>query len=243
MAPRDLNHALSLMRAYERHSQVLDDHTTATPTKPVRSPQRPSVPITTTQPTVPSTANATPQRPFKKLTPVQMAERRKKGLCYNCDEQYVHGHRCPRLFYLEVTDFEEDVSTEEVAEETELVISLHALTCIRSEDTMQIQVQMKGKVLTALLETGSTHNFVKLNIVLSLRLEVCSSRGRIAVANGDKIDCHGLANSVRLSIGPYIFTMDAYAIPLDSFDIILGVEFLRTLGPILWDLANMSMAF
>jgi hypothetical protein len=42
---------------------------------------------------------------------------------------------------------------------------------------------------------------------------------------------------------PDIFTMDAYAIPLDSFDIILGVQFLRTLGPILWDLANMSMAF
>jgi hypothetical protein len=44
-------------------------------------------------------------------------------------------------------------------------------------------------------------------------------------------------------VGPDIFTMDAYAIPLDSFDIILGVQFLRTLGPILWDLVNMSMAF
>jgi hypothetical protein len=76
-----------------------------------------------------------------------------------------------------------------------------------------------------------------------LQLEVCSSRGRVAVANGDKIDCHGLANSLRLCVGPDIFTMDSYAIPLDSFDIILGVQFLRTLGPILWDLANMNMAF
>jgi hypothetical protein len=110
-----------------------------------------------------------------------MAERRKKGLCYSCDEQYVRGHRCPCLFYLEVTDFEKDVSIEEVAEESESVISLHALIGIRLEDTMQIQVQMKGKVLTALLDTGSTHNFVKLNTVLSLRLEVCSSRGRVAI--------------------------------------------------------------
>jgi hypothetical protein len=38
MAPRDLNHALSLMRAYERHSQVLDGHATIAPTKAVRSP-------------------------------------------------------------------------------------------------------------------------------------------------------------------------------------------------------------
>jgi hypothetical protein len=192
---------------------------------------------------VPATGNVAPQRPFKKLTPGEMAERRKLGLYYNCDEQYVRGHRCPRLFYLEVADFEEDTAIEEVAEEPEPVISLHALTGIRSEDTMQIQVKMKDRLLTALLDTGSTHNFVNLNTALSLQLEVCSSRGRVAVANGDKIDCHGLANSLRLCVGPDIFTMDAYAIPLDSFDIILGVQFLRTLGPILWDLANMSMTF
>jgi hypothetical protein len=44
MAPRDLNHALSLARAYERRSQVLDGNIIASPTKPVRPPQRPSVP-------------------------------------------------------------------------------------------------------------------------------------------------------------------------------------------------------
>jgi hypothetical protein len=36
--------------------------------------------------------------------------------------------------------------------------------------------------------------------------------------------------------------MDAYAIPLDSFDIILGITFLHTLGPILWDLEDLCMA-
>jgi hypothetical protein len=107
---------------------------------------------------------------------------------------------------------------------------------------MHIQVKMKDRVLTALLDTGSTHNFVHLNTALSLQLEVSSSRGRVVVANGDKIDCHGLANSLRLCVGLDIFTMDAYAIPLYSFDIILGVQFPRTLGPIFWDLANMSMA-
>jgi hypothetical protein len=31
--------------------------------------------------------------------------------------------------------------------------------------------------------------------------------------------------------------MDLYAIPLDGFDIVLGCEWLRKLGPILWDQA------
>lgn len=34
-----------------------------------------------------------------------MVERRKQGLYYNCDEPYVQGHKCARLFYLEASDY------------------------------------------------------------------------------------------------------------------------------------------
>ncbi|KAH1038953.1 hypothetical protein J1N35_040696 [Gossypium stocksii] len=40
--------------------------------------------------------------PFiKRLTQTEMAERRAKGLCYNCDESYSMGHKCKRLFWIE----------------------------------------------------------------------------------------------------------------------------------------------
>jgi hypothetical protein len=132
------------------------------------------------------------QRPFKKLTPGEMAERRKRGLCYNCDEQYVRGHRCPRLFYLEVTDFEEDTGIEDESnpEDPAPIISLHALTGISSEGTMQLQVDIRGYALTALLDTGSTHNFVSLKTADGLRLAYSSNQGfQATVANGDKIHC------------------------------------------------------
>jgi hypothetical protein len=89
-----------------------------------------------------------------------MAERQRQGLCYNCDEQYVRGHRCPRLFYLEVADFEEEEAMETDPEEPEPMISLQALTGTRSEGTMQLEVSIKGQALTALLDTGSTNNFI-----------------------------------------------------------------------------------
>jgi len=44
-------------------------------------------------------------RTFRRLTPVEMQERRRQGLCYNCDEPYVPGHVCERLFYLECGDY------------------------------------------------------------------------------------------------------------------------------------------
>ena len=101
-----------------------------------------------------------------------MAERRKQGLCYNCNEPYVHGHKCAHLFFLEAADYivqepEEDdngpaASPVSVApfDPNEPLISLSAITGIRAEDTMQLHVQIGAHELTALLDSGSTHNFV-----------------------------------------------------------------------------------
>lgn len=41
-----------------------------------------------------------------------MLERRRQGLCYNCDEPYVRGHQCKRLFNLLLTN---DLSEEDAA--------------------------------------------------------------------------------------------------------------------------------
>jgi hypothetical protein len=70
-----------------------------------------------------------------------MAERRKMGLCYNCDELYARGHKCARLFYLEASDYiveEPDDAADDIADETPLtptpfdletpMISLSAIT-------------------------------------------------------------------------------------------------------------------
>jgi hypothetical protein len=67
-----------------------------------------------------------------------------------------------------------------------------------------------------------------------MQLEFTPCHGRqVIVGNGDRVNCYGLANSLSFSVGLEEFIMDAYAIPLDSFGVILGVQWLHTLGPIL----------
>jgi len=41
--------------------------------------------------------------PLQSLSPTQMEERRRKGLCFNCDEKFQPGHQCKsaNLFLLE----------------------------------------------------------------------------------------------------------------------------------------------
>nr|XP_012466044.1 unnamed protein product [Gossypium raimondii]XP_012466045.1 unnamed protein product [Gossypium raimondii] len=53
--------------------------------------------------------------PFiKRLTQTEMAERRAKGLCYNCDESYSMAHKCKRLFWIEVLDVEGTQDDDEI---------------------------------------------------------------------------------------------------------------------------------
>jgi hypothetical protein len=164
-APQDLQTAMYLARAFERRATAMP------PPQPrgARPPQR-SQPPRRALPAAPaaSLANAAvagegnpPMRQFRRLTPAEQQERRRQGLCFNCDEPYVPGHMCQRLFYLEVDDFIDDAVGEGAVEQNvgfleapvvadtaganTLVVSLHALAGIRIDKTLLLSVITKGE--------------------------------------------------------------------------------------------------
>ena len=182
-------------------------------------------------------------------------ERRRQGLCYNCDEPYVRGHVCQRLFYLEAVDYlDDDIPTEVAAvaaflDEAAVLapapaagqeptaqpqVSLYAIAGIWTENAMFLPASVHGHRLVALLDSGSTHNFINADLLRRLHLSTAPHPTmRVLVANGDRVPCEGVARGVSLAIGTEEFTISCYGISLGGFDLILGVEFLRTLGPIL----------
>jgi hypothetical protein len=48
---------------------------------------------------------------------------------------------------------------------------------------------------------------------------------------------------VPISINTEVFSISCFGITLGSFDLILGYDFLRALGPILWDFEHHRMSF
>ncbi|KAK1649429.1 hypothetical protein QYE76_067234 [Lolium multiflorum] len=81
-APHDLQTAMHYAREYERRPQALQ------PPPPSRGARRPAAPPPTAAPTTrpsPTTPAAT-RRTFRRLTPAEQLERRRLGLCFNCDE-------------------------------------------------------------------------------------------------------------------------------------------------------------
>jgi hypothetical protein len=246
LEPANLQQAMRLARAYERRNTPL---LLPAPRQGRRPPPTPSVsPAGTGVP-------AQQPQPFKRLTPDEMAERRKLGLCYNCDEPFVRGHKCPRLFYLEAPDYiveEPDDAADADAPNSDIppfdpdkpMISLSAATGIRAGDTKQLQVTIGAQEFTALLDSGSTHNFINVDAARLAGLQFRDSSGaHVIVANGDRVACRGLARDVPIKIADEPFTVDCFSIPLAPYDMVLGLTWLRSLGPILWDFASLRMAF
>jgi hypothetical protein len=262
-APQDLPTAMYLAWAFELRANAMLAMMPAAPPRPARPvqqrPQQPVPVLLVGGAGQPAAAVPPAPHPFRRLTPTEQQEHRRQGLCYNCDESFVYGHQCKCVFYLEARDFIDDTDTP-TEQETEdstameevttdamantLVVSLYTLADIRIAKSMVVPVLIKGERFLALLDTGSTHNFLRGDTMQ--RLGLATSGGeqlRVTVANGGRLPCAGIARNVPIVIGGAAFSVTCAGINLGGFDFILSVDFLRTLGPILWDLEAMTVSF
>ena len=250
--PGDLQTAMYLARAFERKASAL----AAPAQRGARPPQRPTTsahppagggpPATAPMPTAPTpTGTTTPARTFRRLTPAEMLERRRQGLCYNCDEQYVRSHVCPHVFYLESSDYIDDdvfTTTEDAAVESPmappdgaaahaLVVFVYALAGIRTYHTMLLPITINGERLLALLDTGSTHTFLQGTVMRCLGLVSHGGNNLcVTVANGERLPCEGIARDVLVLIGGESFPVTCVGLALGCFDFIIGVDFLGLWG-------------
>jgi len=121
---------------------------------------------------------------------------------------------------------------------------LAAITGINTEDTLRLSVRVAGVQLQALVDTGSTHTFIHEEVARRLGLLIEHRPGiSVKVANGDRVTSPGVCKGTKIGIGKDTFTIDCFALPLDGFDIVLGVKWLKSLGPISFDFRALWMAF
>ncbi|XP_062230337.1 uncharacterized protein LOC133928069 [Phragmites australis] len=209
--PMDLEHAMSLARAYEKKATRYGRGANT------RIPPR-SIPLSASGATpIPSTGDgAHLQRPIKRLTPSEMAERRRLGLCFNCDDKFTRGHRCAHLFYVELDDTTMDDGINEDHEEPadEPHISLYAVAGVQSAGTVRLRVTLAGQALLALVDSGSSHNFIrdKVAVCLGLHLHTVRTGLCVTVANGDQLRATGVCRSLSIGVGQEVFKLDCFAV-------------------------------
>ncbi len=248
--PQSVASAMSLARQFK----LMAEYTTAPAKAPGRgvlgAPQaRPALPAPPPHPDkTPAVTNQGEGRQAKRLTKEEQAERRRLGLCYNCNESYTRGHNrvCRRIFHIAGVELDDDAAADAHEEPTteSPVFSLHAVAGVPRGGTLQIAVTIGGAPLVALLDSGSTHNFISASAAPRTRLPV-ESRPRLTavVANGERVACPGVIRAAPVVIDGTNFDIDLFVMPLAGYDLVLGTQWMATLGEIVWDFATPSMAF
>jgi hypothetical protein len=128
--------------------------------------------------------------------------------------------------------------------EVEPVISLNSLTSFSTPQTLKLIGYIKHRKVIILVDSGSTHNFIHRRIAQETHCYIHAVNNfQIMIANGGSMKCGGHCENVHLQIGDYHLKSHMFAINMGGCDIVLGVDWLRTLGPILMDFKALTMQF
>ena len=66
---------------------------------------------------------------------------------------------------------------------------------------------------------------------------------RVMVGNGQYLECHSICDAISVQIQNHNFTVDLHVLPISSANVVLGVQWLKSLGPVLTDYSTLSMQF
>jgi hypothetical protein len=128
--------------------------------------------------------------------------------------------------------------------EVEPDISLNSLTGFSAPQTLKLIGYIKHTKVIVLFESGRTHNFIHRRISQETNFYIRAINNfQIMIVNGGSIKCGGHCENVHLQIGEYHLKYHMFSIDICSCDIVLGAEWLRTLGPILMDFKELTMQF
>ena len=105
-------------------------------------------------------------------------------------------------------------------------------------------VLLEKKSLCILIDSGSTHNFINANIVgkLGCVMEYINEL-RVLTANGNVLKCKERCRRFPWVMQGQNFVADVLSLPLDNYDLVLGVQWLVELGDIVWNFNKLQMRF
>lgn len=105
------------------------------------------------------------------------------------------------------------------------------MTGISQPQTLKLKGHINKNNVVVLIDSSSTHNF--LDATTAKRLNIFSfplPNMKVMVADGKKIEKVGKCHTVKLQIQDFSLESSFFTVPLGGVDVVLGVQWLQTLG-------------
>lgn len=167
LQPISLPQATALAKLQE--DKILDRRRTYRPNPPTPSNTLPPPPT--------PTPSQSPRQPFIHRTPEEMALRRDKGLCYNCNDKWSTSHKCRGRILLLIAETNEappdpNLTTNHISyppnteppdpppDDPTPHISFNALSGLTAPVTFCLYGFIHHNCVTVLIDNGSTHSFI-----------------------------------------------------------------------------------
>jgi len=123
-------------------------------------------------------------------------------------------------------------------------LSTQALTGQFSPQTLKFHGKIGGLKVMILIDTGITHNILQPHLASHLNLPTQPiPQFSVMVGNDSHLHCQGICHDVPINLQDKTFNIPFYLFPIEGADVVLGMAWLRTLGPIQADFSIPSLTF
>jgi hypothetical protein len=118
------------------------------------------------------------------------------------------------------------------------------LSSVPRYDTLCIRGIIQGKWAIALIYGGATHNFIDTSLVSRRALQTEEFEGfDVVVAYGHTMEHLDRVPNLEMKLGNYTVRDTFYVVDLSNTDVVLGVQWMITLGKITTNYQTLEMGF
>ncbi|GJW72186.1 ty3-gypsy retrotransposon protein [Tanacetum coccineum] len=187
--------------------------------------------------------------PIKWISSAERQEHLSKGLCFNCDNKWVWGHKCPGKFLLLMAD--EEAESKQIVEtghddamESGDISILNSLVGHGSPRSLQLWGTIGAGKVHILIDNGSTHNFVQPGVVERMQLPISGTKPfKVYIGSGETLLCENMCTQVAIDIQGLRMEVDLYVLPMKGPDLVLGIQWLQKLGKVTHDYSKQTIEF
>jgi predicted aspartyl protease len=111
-------------------------------------------------------------------------------------------------------------------------------------NTLRLKGLVHGQCMTALVDGGATRNFIDVSLVARRGLHTDEFEGfHVAVADGYTMTFLDMIPDLEVKLGNYTLTDTFYVVDLSDTNVMLGVQWLYSLGEIGFNYQTLTMSF
>ncbi|KAF7826714.1 Retrotransposable element Tf2 [Senna tora] len=192
-------------------------------------------------------SNTPSKKNYQRLTDEEIKRKRERGECFTCDDKWSPAHKCKnkRLNIIILSELEEgeddgeefvfdpEETREDNSVSTLMSLSLNSVVAITSGRTMKLMGKIRGKEVEIMIDSGAKHNFISEELVKQMGLEIEKTKSyHVTLGDGYTVQQQGCCKGLEIEMQGLRVCENFYLFNLGDVDMILGVEWLESLGEV-----------